>query len=198
MKDRVSSVYLAKSSNQSPLKKPKQLPKTSLNINHNHIEEIGSSQGNRNIADVLVETKYSSKSTEFHEIEQFNLDVHLFKQFQNDPSMSRLNQSSPNTNHHQSAQELKKLLVEKQHQNKKFFSKLANDIMKLPEVNDEHEQYLRAHSPADTAKQYVPKIPHGLQISRLHADVKGEFIPDYITLGLKERHEIRVANAQRA
>lgn len=141
----------------------------------------------------MNDSKYSSKTTEFHaEHSNFNPDVNLFKQSTLQTNI--ISQFSQRSNVIQEeAQELKKLLKEKKVRTRQFFKQLANDIMKLPETQDEKEKYLRAISPADYT--YIPKLPKGIQISRLGRDKKGEFIPDYITDGLKQRHDTRFAQA---
>jgi hypothetical protein len=75
--------------------------------------------------------------------------------------------------------------------------------MKLPDVNDDKELYLRAQSPANYNQKYMPKLPYDINISRLVTEQKEgskkkvEFIPDYITNGLKNRHKTRFNEAQK-
>jgi hypothetical protein len=79
---------------------------------------------------------------------------------------------------------------EKEAKTRKFFGKLARELIHIPNTNDEKEEFLRLLSPADMKREYVPQLPDSLQISRLNGDGV-EFVPDYISKGLADRQSTR-------
>ena len=72
-----------------------------------------------------------------------------------------------------------------------FFKQLTENIdMKNPDALDAKELKLRAESPANKNKKYIPRLPNNVNISRLKGDGSEE-VPNDIAEGLDNRRHIR-------